>query len=144
MTSKGGVNPLINDFNNLKSTLIHEKGHKTKGHGFRKITFEEHANVYLDQMNDITFGETKIDYKKGHAGSFAEYVLSAHYNEPDANSTDLINSYNSKSKNFKLSLEQEYKLDNQGNILENKMYINVTDSKGNTGRVDYDKKKTSN
>ena len=143
LTSKGGVNPQFNDFNNVKSTLIHEKDHKTKGHGFRKITFEEHANVYLAQM-DKGFDKTTIDKKEGHANSFAEYVLSAHYKEPDANSTDLINSYNSKSKEFKLNLEQDYILDKQGNILETKMYINVTDSKGNTGRVDYDKKKTSN
>jgi hypothetical protein len=143
VTSKGGVNPQFNDFNNLKSTLIHEKDHKKKGHGFRKITFEEHGNVYLAQM-DKGFDKTTIDKKEGHANSFANYVLSAHYKEPDANSTELINSYNIKSKEFKLSLEQEYKLDNKGNILEIKMYINVTDSKGNTGRVDYDKNKKSN
>ena len=137
----------MNDFNNLKNTLVHEKDHKSKNHGERTITFEEHANVYLAQMDDTSFGLTKPDYRQGHAGSFAEYVLSAHNKEPDANSTDLINSYNGMSKEFKLSkVQQEFKLDNNGNILgnETKYYINVTDSKGNTGRVDYDKKKESN
>jgi hypothetical protein len=143
VTSKGGVNPNLNDFNNLKNVLAHEKDHKAKDHGFKTITFEEHAKVYLAQMDDTSFGLTKPDYRQGQAASFAEYVLSAHYKE-DANSTDLINSYNSKSKEFKLSFEQDYKLDNKGDILETKMYINVTDSEGNTGRVDYDKKKTSN
>ncbi|MFB9108145.1 hypothetical protein ACFFVK_06105 [Flavobacterium gyeonganense] len=144
LTSKGGVNPQFNDFNNLKSTLIHEKDHKKKGHGFRTITFEEHAKVYLAQM-DNGFYKTTIDKKEGHANSFAQYVLSADRKEPDANSTDLINSYNSKSKEFKLSLiQQEFKLDDKGNIVDTKFYINVTDSKGNTGRIDYDKKKTSN
>lgn len=143
VTSKGGVNPQFNDYNNLKSTLIHEKDHKTKKHGFREISFEEHANVYLAQM-DIGFDKTTIDKKRGHSASFASYVLSAHYKEPNANSTDLLYSYNGKSKEFKLSLEQEFKLDDKGNILETKMYINVTDSKGNTGRVDYDKKMGSN
>ena len=147
VTSKGGVNPLLNDFNNLKNTLVHEKDHKDKEHGKTTITYEEHANVYLTQMDDTSFGLATPDYQQGHAGSFAKYVLSADRKEPDANSTDLINSYNSKSKEFKLSkVQQEFKLDNNGNILKNetKYYINVTDSKGNTGRVDYDKKKTSN
>ena len=89
------------------------------------------------------FDKRTIDKKEGHAKSFANYVLSAHYKE-NANPTDLINSYNGKSKEFKLSLQQDYKLDNQGGILETKMYVNVTDSKGNTSRVDYDKKKTFN
>ena len=126
----------------MQTSTRGEKDHKSKRHGFRNITYEEHANVYLTQM-DKGFDKTTIDKKEGHANSFAQYVLSAHYKE-NANSTDLINNYNGKSKEFKLSLQQDYKLDYQGNILETKMYINVTDSKGNTGRVDYEKKKTSN
>ena len=133
----------MNDFNNLKNTLAHEKDHNSKRHGFRTITYEEHANVYLAQMDDKTYGETTPDYRKGQAASFAKYVLSAHYKE-DANSTELLKSFNSKSKEFTLSLEQGYKLDKDANILDSKLYIKMTDSDGNTYKIDYDKDKKSN
>jgi RHS repeat-associated protein len=143
VTSKGGVNPQFNDFNNLKSTLIHEKDHKTKKHGFRIITFKEHADVYLAQM-DNGFDKTTYDKKQGHAGSFASYVLSAHHKEPSANSNDLINSYNNKSKEFKLSFQTEAMMDKDNNVIGIINYINITDSKGNSKRIDYDKNKKPN
>ncbi len=68
----------------------------------------------------------------------------AHHKEPSANSNDLINSYNRKSKEFKLSFPTEVKLDKDNNVIGIINYINVTDSKGNSKRMDYDKNKKPN
>ena len=55
----------------------------------------------------------------------------AHHKESSSNLNDLINSYNSKSKEFKLSFKTEAKLDNDNNVIRIINYIIVTDSKRN-------------
>lgn len=138
VTSKGGVNPILNDYNNLKNTLAHEKDHKDKGHGFHKSNYTEHSKVYLAQMRSAGFGKTTKDFQSGMAGSFAQYVLNAHHKE-EANSSNLINEFNNLNKEYQMSFHTEVILDKNNNIIGTKNYINISDSKGNSRRVDYDK-----
>jgi hypothetical protein len=77
----GGVDPSLNDYNNLKNALSHEKDHKIKGHGYIEPTNFEHAEVYLAQIKDPTFKNTTSDFKKGMAGSISRYLKDAAYDE---------------------------------------------------------------
>src|SRR5690606_35173991 len=71
----GGVTPLLSDYRNLNSTLVHERTHEERGEGFEDKdadpAFESyrHADVYLKQMQDPTFAETTEGYRKGMVGS---------------------------------------------------------------------------
>ena len=47
----------------------------------QNMTFEEHAKVYLEQMDSDIFSKTKYSKRLGHALSFADYVLTAHVKE---------------------------------------------------------------
>lgn len=77
INAKEGIHPVLNDFNNLKNTLVHEEDHVDKGHGFNKSSNLEHAGVYLTQMNDPSFNKTTDEFKKGIAGSSANYLRDA-------------------------------------------------------------------
>jgi hypothetical protein len=72
---------LFDDYNNLKSALIHEKEHKDKGHGFKEPSNIDHAKVYLTQIKDPAFSKTTSDLKAGTVGSIASYLKDAAYDE---------------------------------------------------------------
>jgi RHS repeat-associated protein len=71
----GGINPALNDANNLKNVLIHEKGHVSDIASGTQTTLERHAEIYLNQMQDKTFGEATPDLQKGTAASFGQYLM---------------------------------------------------------------------
>jgi len=70
----GGISPLFDDANNLKSALEHEKDHKDKRQGFSGASNFEHAQVYLNQVQGASFGKTTSDFKAGMAGSISKYL----------------------------------------------------------------------
>ena len=61
----------LDDFNNLKSILIHEKFHKDRGHGFKKIGYFTHAEVYLSAIQDKSFVATTSGFKLSQITAFA-------------------------------------------------------------------------
>jgi hypothetical protein len=99
-----GVTSLFDDYNNLKSSLSHEKDHKDKGHGFNQISNFEHAEVYLTQIKDPFFGKTTDEFKKGITGAIASYLKSAAYDEKRNGDGDftalnsLVSKFNKQSK----------------------------------------------
>jgi hypothetical protein len=68
------VDPMLNDFNNLKSLVFHENMHeeiskKTKGKekvddGLSPTGTRNHLKVYFAQINDKTFENTTDDFKQ--------------------------------------------------------------------------------
>jgi len=69
----GKINPLLNDANNLISTLGHEFDHKRipGGDGF------EHLQVYFNQVNDKSFSNTTKEYQKQIHTNIRELVNEA-------------------------------------------------------------------
>jgi hypothetical protein len=98
----GGVQPLFDDYNNLKSALIHEKDHRDKNHGYDDASNLEHAEVYLTQIKDPTFIPTTGKFKEKVAVSTADYLQKAAYDELGQNYGDI-----SKVENIVAALNQQ-------------------------------------
>jgi len=79
LNAKGGkINEKLDDYNNLESTLMHEKDHKSKGQGFLKETsHREEAEVYLTQFSDKKFSETTDAFQRGMIEAFKEELIKA-------------------------------------------------------------------
>jgi len=58
----GGINPKLDDANNLKSVLLHEKGHVDDHKAGTASTLMTHVNVYVEQLTDPSFNKTTPDY----------------------------------------------------------------------------------
>jgi hypothetical protein len=74
-TKGGGINPLLNNADNMRNGLVHEKGHFDDNNNGIENTLREHANIYLKQMQDKSFGASTIDFQKGIAGSFGQFLM---------------------------------------------------------------------
>jgi len=109
--TKGGANPILNDYNNLKSTLDHEKDHVQAGDPTKvDYTFKDHLAIYTKQMdNGSLFDKTTNEYKIGTASNYASYLLGAYKaNEIDGNQLDKgISDFNTKYKKYNLSISEE-------------------------------------
>lgn len=77
LNSKGGITPLLNDYNNMMSTFEHELDHLKKGHGEIESSSFEHSEVYLTQMSSSTFAKTTGDFKTGTSHSAANWLTFA-------------------------------------------------------------------
>jgi hypothetical protein len=101
----GFVSPYLNDYNNLKSTLFHEKRHlERKDPSKKDYKFSDHVIIYEDQMNDKTFEPTTFDFKVGIVTSYVSY-LTASYNQGEISFDEIeakITDFNSKSKDIKI------------------------------------------
>ncbi|WP_343589339.1 hypothetical protein [Flavobacterium sp.] len=76
INSNGGFSPLFNNINNFKSVLIHEMFHAEDNKDSKFVKdLPSHADVYVKAANHYTFNNTTDDFKKGAAGSFANYLL---------------------------------------------------------------------
>ena len=109
----GGINSILDDYNNLTSVLFHENIHKTKGHEKIDLTNIEHAKVYLDQIQDITFINTTSSFKTGQIGAFQSLLTAAakdiqHGNGDFTPLNNLITEANSQSNvtGYKFSLQK--------------------------------------
>jgi len=108
LNARGGLNSLLNDKHNMKSTLFHEKIHKVLGHGESDITNLTHAEVYINQMKDITFLETTEDFQKETIGGFMLILKDAYIKDgaQDAQIIDLINNFNkSNNSNYQILIK---------------------------------------
>ncbi len=114
----GGASSMLNNYNNLKSVLEHEKDHKAKGHGHNQSSNLEHAGVYLNQVKDKSFGKTSTDFKEGMVGSICNYMSAAAQEVGGSGGSgnfnqinDMISQLNSQSKKtgytFRLVQTQE-------------------------------------
>jgi len=79
LDAKGNVNNLLNDANNLKSLLFHEKLHKNfKGKDdsnlFNPKGTRDHIGVYFAQLQDKSFTNTTLDFKKDQIKKLEGYI----------------------------------------------------------------------
>lgn len=72
----GGFSTSLNNVNNFKSILKHEINHvdDNKIIGFES-TLSTHADVYIRTAKHDTYKNTTVDFRKGNAASFANYLL---------------------------------------------------------------------
>lgn len=115
INTRGGINPLLNDSRNFKNALVHERIHRDAKHGFGEDGSEgmsnfEHAQVFLQQMQDPTFAETTADYKELSMRSAAGLLALAAEDQMkgDSGSGDLSGVNNLVAKFNKLSSTSGY------------------------------------
>lgn len=72
------LNSKLDDANNLKNVLVHEKGHKDDNQttGFTSNLYN-HLDVYAGQMSDPSFGKATTDFQNGIVASFSQYIMNA-------------------------------------------------------------------
>jgi len=68
-----GLSPLLDDINNLKSTIEHEDSHKQSGLGGKKDPLG-HVQVYQNQIQGKFFDNTTSDFKGLVSGNIAKYL----------------------------------------------------------------------
>lgn len=112
----GGMNPLLNDAENLKSTFIHEKAHKETGNGNDGI---EHAKVYLIQFQDASYkgakNQEQSDYAGGQLNAAAGYLNDV-MNLLPAEAEKVADEFNklSDKTGFKFHKVGNYKMNDDG------------------------------
>lgn len=75
---------LLNDYNNLKSALVHEERHKTDNKA--KISDLEHINVYMAQFKDKSFTATTSEFKKEMFRNVDQFIIQINvenYGDPE-------------------------------------------------------------
>jgi Metallopeptidase toxin 2 len=80
INTNGGVHKELDNFDNLKNTLLHENLHKKDFaerdiNPNKKIDLMSHTNIYLKQMEDLSFAGTTDEFKRGIVGSFVNYLM---------------------------------------------------------------------
>ena len=72
----GGFSKSLDNINDFKSVMKHENGHKEDNESPTfSSTLSTHADVYIGQMSDKSFGSTTDDFKVGIGSSFGNYLL---------------------------------------------------------------------
>ena len=75
----GTVSNKLDDYNNLKSTLMHEGYHQEEFRMGAVSTFSGHFGVYLKQMTHETFAETTADFKSSTVAGAVNRLLNAYH-----------------------------------------------------------------
>jgi len=110
ITAKNGIDPLLDNYNNLKSTIKHERSHQEAGDPTKPIyNFADHLSVYDKQIDDKTFKATDNVYKFAVAENYAGYLLGALDKEEidDKTFDDKVNILNTKLKPYGISISAE-------------------------------------
>lgn len=95
----------MNDYNNVKNVIAHEKFHKEAKSVIK--TFGDHADVYAKQIDDATFNDTTDDFKVGQLAAVATYLangLKGNANvasDGEAQIMNILNKVNSALKKSK-------------------------------------------
>lgn len=115
LNSNGGFSNSLNNVNNFKSILKHEIFHvdDNKIPNFNTIrSLATHADVYIRTANDPTYKNTTLDFRKGNAGSFANYLLNMD-TSPDATFNrdvilKMIDEFNKNGTDVKIVIADYY------------------------------------
>ena len=124
----GKISKDLYDFNNLKSTLIHEKDHKDKGQGFKDKEGDnfDHALVYFKQVSDPTFLNGTPAFQKGILGSMANFLRDASIDDgyQDSDIQGLGDKTNATISNTRLSIQF-----GRHSMQSDAINVNVTEAK---------------
>ena len=125
LNSRGNnFNGYLDNINNFKNMLFHEKLHKS---GNYSDDYTGHAKVYIDQTSDASFENTTLPYKQSIVYKTAEFILSAKSKE-EANSTDLIIKFNSGNKGgYRMEYDEDYEMDENYKIIKTTKLIEIYD-----------------
>ncbi|MDQ6755393.1 MAG: hypothetical protein M3004_00505 [Bacteroidota bacterium] len=139
VSAKGGVNPDLNNYNNLTNTLLHEEKHREakdpeKG---REYKFTDHLAIYEKQLDDKSFKSTDNSYKMGMATNYASYLLGALNADEidDKQFDDKVKLINNKLKPFNVWIYPQrssaplpavkvYGRDNNNKVVKNVGFVN--------------------
>jgi RHS repeat-associated protein len=123
-----GLDASSNNYNNLTSTLRHEKTHqddKLSNSQFRSNLFN-HSQVYLKQITSPEYALTTKSYQEGQIGNFANYLLNAAVNSYSGVS-NLVNQFNATNKlGYKLNVNTQASINNAQLFHNNKLVRNVS------------------
>jgi RHS repeat-associated protein len=108
LNAKGGLNRLLDDKNNLKNSLFHEKDHKDLGQGEKETSNLTHAGVYLDQMGDKSFENTTSDFKNQTTGAFKGILNDAiiYDGAQDSQIQGLVDQFNKLNTGYQISYKR--------------------------------------
>jgi len=117
-----GINSLLDNTENMKSTLFHEKVHQERGQGFMSekngqpvgITNAEHALVYGKQITDDSFKTTTKDYKLGIIGALGTILKESSSSNLNDYYNPIINMVEDVNKTIK-DLGYQYRINYSGN-----------------------------
>jgi RHS repeat-associated protein len=96
-----GINPILDNYNNLISNLVHEKYHQVDNKKGIESNLLTHVDVYLNQITDATFKTTTSEQQLGTISSFGNYLMN-YYEEAFGNPykvvTEKIQKFNQSNK----------------------------------------------
>jgi len=90
-TKDNGISSMLDNTENMKSTLFHEKVHQERGQGFIKITNVQHAFVYGKQILDKSFETTTKEFKIGTIGSLEKLLKESSLDDLNEHRDAIIN-----------------------------------------------------
>jgi hypothetical protein len=107
LNAKGGLNKLLDDKNNMKSNLFHEKIHKDKGQD-GNIPGLEHAGVFIEQMSDKSFANTTNDFKNEETGGLMLSLVKAITDgAQDSQVQGIVDQYNKLDTGYEISFQRK-------------------------------------
>ena len=144
VNAKFGINPQLDNYNNLKNALVHEKFHAEAKTLIK--SFADHANIYVKQMEDGSFKNTTEEFKVGTVASALQFLQNARIgnetipSDAEATITKLESRMNNalKSSNINVTYDPTR---GGGNAQNNPYYI---DNKEGRRTVEYEAKKDAN
>jgi hypothetical protein len=72
LSKEGKIDPLLSDFHNLRSLMVHEDKHREDGK--MQITYSEYIGVYFHQFEEGSFKHTSQDFKEEMIGNVQYYI----------------------------------------------------------------------
>jgi len=106
LNAKGGLNQLLDDKNNMKSNLFHEKIHKDKNQD-GTISGLVHAEVFIEQMSDKSFANTTNDFKNEETGGLMLSLTKAITGgAQDSQIQEVIDQYNKLDTGYQISFKR--------------------------------------
>jgi hypothetical protein len=130
LNTQEGINPKLNDYNNLKSTMFHEKTHWEEPQKIRaNYTFDAHVEVYMKQIQDPSFKQTTPEFQLGIINSMSGYLMGAYTKEEI--STDKFQQSIKNFNNLKIGFTLEPEIYSGGAIIKVHSTINGKKSTSN-------------
>lgn len=112
----GGISETLDKYNNLSSTLDHEKFHQVDNdNGIATNDFDVHSKVYLNQMKDKSFGEASPDFQSSTASSFGQHVLND-FQSPSGSYKNVEKFQNEFNSTNAAGLKISFDLNGKGNF----------------------------
>ncbi|WP_374172239.1 hypothetical protein [Flavobacterium tructae] len=105
LNTNGGINKLLDNYDNLTSVLKHEQLHQIDfANPNKSKDLETHTNVYLRQFSDSSFAKTTDEFKLYQISSLVNYLMNMDRNNYSRNTViNKINEFNNLKNGYVIS-----------------------------------------